>query len=232
MICANRLLPILLTALLVTACAPPAAKKGSPSPTTSRTQPRTGADRSRTPPVAKTPSKPSPASSKPAATPAVADVKTRYKAALEQIRQGQLKDAEEALEQIVKEAPDLSGPKTNLGILYAKTNRRDDALSAFNKAVAANPTNAVAHNWLGTLYREGKDYTRAEAAYLKALAADDDYAPTLLNLGILYDEHLQQPAKALDYYKKYKREADDSEAMKLNVWISALEEKLAPPKKS
>lgn len=226
--CVNRLLPVLLTALLVTACAPPAAKKGSGSPSSSRTQPRTTADRTRATPPAKSPTRTAPAPS----APVVADVKTRYKAALEQMRQGQLKDAETTLEQIVKEAPDLSGPKTNLGIIYAKTNRRDDAVSAFNKAVAANPANAVAHNWLGTLYRESKDYNRAEAAYLKALTADDDYPPALLNLAILYDEQLQQPAKALDYYKKYKREADDSEALKLNVWISALEDKLAPPKKS
>ena len=147
--CVKRLLPVLLVATAVAACAPPAAKKGASSPSASRTQPRTTADRSRAAPGAKAPAKPGAA--KPASVTAVADVKTRYKAALEQIRQGQLKDAEETLEQIVKEAPDLSGPKTNLGIIYAKTNRRDDAVSAFNKAVVANPGNAVAHNWLGTL---------------------------------------------------------------------------------
>lgn len=229
--CVKRLLPVLLVATAVAACAPPAAKKGASSPSASRTQPRTTADRSRAAPGAKAPSKPT-AGAPRSTAPAVADLKTRYKDALEQIRKGQLADAEESLEQIVKEAPDLSGPKTNLGIIYAKTNRRDDAVSAFSKAAAANPKNIVAHNWLGTIYRESKDYPRAEAAYLKALAIDGDYPPTLLNLAILYDEHLQQPAKALDYYKKYKRKADDSETLKLNVWISALEEKLAPPKKS
>lgn len=229
--CVKRLLPVLLVAASLAACTPPAAKKGSSSPSASRTQPRTAADRSRAAPGAKTPSKPT-AGAPRSTAPAVADLKTRYNAALEQIRKGQLADAEESLEQIVKEAPDLSGPKTNLGIIYAKTNRRNDALSAFNKAAAANPRNIVAHNWLGTLYRESREYALAEAAYLKALAIDDDYPPTLLNLAILYDEHLQQPARALDYYKKYKRKADDAEMLKLNVWISALEEKLAPPKKS
>ena len=220
MTCVKHLGILALVAALA-ACAPGPAKKESPS---SRTPSRGTVDRGR---PSQTPAKP--ARTQTPAAPKAADVKTRYKSALEQMRQGRLKEAEETLEQIVKESPDLSGPKTNLGIIYAKTNRRDDAISAFSKAAAANPGNVVAHNWLGTLYTEGKDYSRAEQSYLKALAADRDYPPALLNLGILYDLHLPQPQKALEYYKKYKTEADDSESLKLNVWIAALEEKLKPP---
>lgn len=186
-------------------------------------------------PVAKTPAgtkKPDAVAAKTPVAPQ-ASLRTRYENALELLKQNQFKDAESLLLQITKEAPEYSGPHTNLGILYAKTQRREPALAAFARAVAANPRNATALNWTGTLYREAKDYARAEQHYLKALATDSDYEPALLNLGILYGEYLNQPQKALDFYKRYRRKAPNSESLKLAVWIAELEAKLAAaPRKS
>lgn len=130
--------------------------------------------------------------------------------------------AREALLDLSREYPAMSGPLTNLGILYAESRQRGDAVTMFSKAVEANPNNVVARNWLGTLYRETGDFARAEQAYRSALAIDPDYAPAHLNLGILYDVALGRRDQALRHYRAYQQSA---EAPKLIVlaWIKQLE---------
>ncbi len=134
------------------------------------------------------------------------------------------------LDALVKENPSYSGPLTNLGIVYYKTSRREQALAAFSRAAVANPRNAVAYNWLGIIYRENGDYARAEQGYLRALQADGDYAAAHLNLAILYDQHLKRPAQAIEHYRRYGR-LDRSNELQVAAWIAALEPKKKPEPK-
>lgn len=131
------------------------------------------------------------------------DPEARFKQALELMKGRKTAEAESAFLKLAQDFPDYAGPQMNLGILYAKSNRRDVAISAFSRAATMNPQNASAFNWLGIANREAGNYPRAQQAYEKALAVKPDYAAAHLNLGILLDEYLKQPAAALPHYQEY-----------------------------
>ena len=155
-------------------------------------------------------------------TPDKADADARFSAALDLMKQKQNPQAEQALSDLAKDFPQYSGPLTDLGILYGRSNRQQQALDAFSHAVAANPQNAVAYNWLGILYRESGDYPRAEQAYRKALEINADSADAHLNLGILYDSYLNRPADALAQYKEYQR-LGGMDDLRVAVWMAEIE---------
>jgi tetratricopeptide (TPR) repeat protein len=137
-----------------------------------------------------------------------------------------------SFEALTKDAPNLSGAWTDLGILYAQTKKRDAAIDAMNHAVSANPGNNVAFNWLGVLYRESGNYTQAESAYRHALAIKPDYASAHFNLAILYDQYLNRPQEALDQYHAW-QQLGGGDDLKVQAWIKALELRIgsatAPP---
>ena len=146
----------------------------------------------------------------------------RFDAALAQMKDGQLDEAEAAFKGVTEDFPEFSGPYTNLGILYAKSNRDGLALTAFSKAVVLNNSNATAYNWLGMLYRKGNNFVRAEQAYRAALKADANLALAHLNLGLLLDEVLKRPQDALPLYKDYLRLLG-KEDLRVLAWIAEIE---------
>lgn len=171
-----------------------------------------------------------PAAARPAApAPATAasPQDTRYAQAVQQVRSGQWQAAEAAMLALAKAYPQYSGPQTNLGIIYARTNRKDLALAAFTRAVALNPRNAVAQTGLGVLAAEAGDIARAEQAYKAALTADPTYGLAHLNLGILYERSLNRPDAALVEYRLY-RDHGGKDDLKAALWIAALEQQRNP----
>jgi tetratricopeptide (TPR) repeat protein len=156
------------------------------------------------------------------------DPRARFNAALDLWRQNQIAEAEDAFKALVEDFPDHAGPWTNLGILFAKSNRRDQAIGALGKAATLNPQNKVAFNWLGILHREAGNLERARLAYERALAIDPDYALAHYNLGVLLDAHLKRPADALPHYRDYLRlaRADDLRVM---AWVAEIEATMPSP---
>lgn len=157
-----------------------------------------------------------------AAAVVVKDPAAQFEAALVALKAKQLKEARAGFEQLAKEHPEFSGPLTNLGIIDTKGNARARAILSFNRAVSANPRNAVAYNWLGILYREAKNYPLAEQSYQQSLALNPDSAPVVLNLAILYDLYLKRPGDALARYREYQRMTNNRE-LKVTAWIKAIE---------
>lgn len=153
------------------------------------------------------------------------DPDARFAQALELWRQNQIADAETAFRMLTGDFPGFAGPWTNLGILYAKSNRRDQALGALTRAVALDPRNGVAYNWLGILHREQREYARAHEAYGKALAINPDHALAHYNLAVLYDEHLQQPREALPHYRAYQRLSGTPD-LKVMAWVAEIETRM------
>lgn len=149
----------------------------------------------------------------------------RFEAALKLMKDQQPQEAQRAFLELARDYPDLSGALTNLGILYARSRERDEAIAFFAKAIGANPNNAVALNWLGILYRENGDYRSAENAYRRALAARPDYAAAHLNLGILYDVFLQRPHEALAEYRSYQAQAGTQDLI-VSAWIMDIESRV------
>lgn len=179
------------------------------------------------------PERPAATETKPVAKPATAakpvvapnpakDANGQFEDALAALKAKNLPEARAGFELLAKEHPEFAGPLTNLGILNAKASAREVAIANFNKAVNANPRNAIAHNWLGILYRESKNYPRAEQSYLQALAINPESAPVVLNLAILYDLYLKRPDNALSRYRDYQRITGNRE-LKVTAWIKALE---------
>jgi Flp pilus assembly protein TadD len=154
----------------------------------------------------------------------------RFKASLELMRTKKTAEAEAALLKLAQDFPDFAGPQMNLGILYAKSNRLQIAISAFNKAATANPQNAAAFNWLGIAYRESGNYPLAQQAYEKALAAKPNYPAVHLNLGILLDEYMKRPADAIPHYRQYLQQYG-KEDLRVLAWIAEIEaaQKTAAP---
>lgn len=150
---------------------------------------------------------------------------TRFKMALVLMKEQRLQEAEEMFFALCREFPQFSGPCTDLGILFARGNQHAAAMAAFERAVAANPRNAVAYNELGVLYRQRGEFARAEQAYRKAIASRSGYADAHFNLAILYELSLKRPQQALTHYREYQRLAGRDSNPIVAVWVRELEGK-------
>ncbi len=149
-----------------------------------------------------------------------------YDKALVLMRSGDYASAIPVLQQFSSERPDLAGPWLNLGIAFQRTGQTEAALTALQKAVELNPANAAAHHQLGILYREQGRFEAALAAYAQALKLDQDYALAHRNVGILYDLYLQQPALALEHYRRYLALAGEPDK-EVRGWVVDLERRTA-----
>ncbi|MFQ5642996.1 MAG: tetratricopeptide repeat protein, partial [Thiogranum sp.] len=126
-----------------------------------------------------------------------------YDNALVLMQSGDYAAAIPVLQAFIEEQPQLAGPYINLGIAYRRTGQPDAALTALTKAAELNPGNTITYQQLGMTYREQGNFEAALEAYTNALKLDSGYALAHRNIGILYDLYLQQPALALDHYKRY-----------------------------
>ena len=126
-----------------------------------------------------------------------------YDNALVLMQSGDHQAAIPVLKAFIADRPELAGPQLNLGIAYHMTGQDDAAADAFNQALKLNPSNPAVWHQLAILYRSQGDFSAALDAYQKALELDQDYALAHRNIGILYDLYLQQPALALQHYRKY-----------------------------
>lgn len=147
-----------------------------------------------------------------------------YEQALTTMRQGNYPLAIKQFTAFTESHPEHAGPYVNLGILYHKMNRLEEAEQALGKAVLLNPNHAVAQNRLGMVYRERGRFDDALAAYNRAIAADEGYADAYLNLGILYDLYLLDNKKALDLYSHYQKLTGESDAQ-VAMWITELKQR-------
>ncbi len=144
------------------------------------------------------------------------------------MKQKKAKEAEAAFMALTRDFPDFSGPQANLGILFAKSNRRNEAIAAFTRAATLNGTNASAFNWLGILNREAGNFPRAKESYEKAISVKPDYAAAHLNLGLLLEGQLNQPADAVTHYREYYRLSGGKD-LRVLPWIAEIEARQPKP---
>ena len=84
------------------------------------------------------------------------------------IQLNQMKEAEVLLEQVVKSAPNISMARLDLGIIYAETDRKEDALRELKAAEALKPKDVNVHWRLGRLYRSMGKTAEAKSEFDKA----------------------------------------------------------------
>jgi len=151
----------------------------------------------------------------------------QYRQALDLVRSGRDADAELELKQLSVAYPQFAGPPLNLGLLYVKDSKLNDAESVLKTAVKINPANLQAGNELGIVERRLGKFADAEAAYQQTLAADPNYAPAHLNLGVLYDLYLAEPQKALDEFERYIELAGQNK--QVAGWVAELRKRVGAP---
>lgn len=81
--------------------------------------------------------------------------------------------------------------QTALGIAYGQAGREADAVTAFNRALAVEPTNGIALQNIGTIRLRQNNLPEAEAFVRKALAADPALANAYTTLGVIFQRRNQ-----------------------------------------
>lgn len=154
-----------------------------------------------------------------------------YREALSLMQEERFESAEPLLLELTGDHPDLAGPWVNLGILYARVGRTEDAYSSLLQAIERNPKSAPAYNQLGILHRQAGRFEEAREAYQHALESVPDYSYAHVNLGVLYDMYLRQPAMALEHYQRY-QELSEEDDRQVSLWITELERRLQASEQS
>lgn len=154
-----------------------------------------------------------------------AEAKSDFKRAQKAMKIQNYRKAEKLFIEMTQKYPNFAGPYANLGIIYARDGRDNDAEKQYKKAIKLNKNNPLVYNQLGILYRESGRFRKAESAYKKALKLDESYANAHLNLGILYDLYMGDLKKAVNHYKRY-QELSTKKDKKAAIWILDLQRRI------
>jgi tetratricopeptide (TPR) repeat protein len=141
------------------------------------------------------------------------------------MRNGDNAKAKDLLANLSKTYPELSGPYTNLGLIYFREGKIDEAEKTFLQAVKVNPKSAVSYNHLGIISRGKGKFQEAKEYYQQALKINDDYAYAHLNIGILYDLYLGELDKALDHYNRFQSLSPEKDP-EVEKWIVDLQRRI------
>lgn len=141
------------------------------------------------------------------------------------VYEGKDEQAERALRDLEKRYPKSIDAHLNLGLLLARTERREQAMEEFHHVLDIDPDNAVAHNQTGILHRLNRNLSAAEAAYIRAIESAPDYALPHLNLAILYDVYMQKKTPALEHYLRYQALNRTDDAL-TRSWVSDLRQQI------
>lgn len=147
-------------------------------------------------------------------------------AALALLKEGNFRQAEANLEEIVKVRADIPEAHFNLGWVKHQLKKYVEAIVQLQNGLKLRPGEVRAYNLMALSQRELGQFAEAEATYAKALAIAPDNDRLHLNLGILYDLYLLKPETALEHYRRYQalQKAPDT---KVAGWITVLERKKA-----
>lgn len=115
----------------------------------------------------------------------------------------QTQDDTKLLEDFVKKEPGNVDAWIKLGNALMDTKRFNEAIDAYQKALAINPKNVDVRVDLGTCYRNSGRPAEAEKEYRKALEIDPGHLMARKNLGIVLAFDLQDKARAVKEFEKY-----------------------------
>src|SRR5712692_9950577 len=113
-----------------------------------------------------------------------------------------IEKAVEAYNRAVELNPSAAGALVNLGTIYYRQRKYEEAERQYERAIAVDSNYPLAHYNLGNLYDEQGDLTRAEQHYLTALRLNPSYADAHFNLALLA-ERTGDFLKAMRHWKNY-----------------------------
>jgi tetratricopeptide (TPR) repeat protein len=117
------------------------------------------------------------------------------------IQSGMYSDAETLYRTTITKNDNCWLAHYNLGVLLMNTERSNEAMVHFQKALELNPNHAEAHNNLGVLLAQFGRTDEAMAHYQKALELNPNHAEAHNNLGALLAQ-LGQADEAIVHYQK------------------------------
>ena len=137
------------------------------------------------------------------------------------LKDGQIEAAETLLVAELSRRPDQVTAKTNLGLLYGNTGRRDQAIAVLDDLVAQHPGVCPAQIKLAQLHRAAYRFSEAEAAYKQCLHHNPGNPAALLNLGILYELYRGDFSAAMVQYERYQASVAEPDR-RVEGWIADL----------
>lgn len=151
-------------------------------------------------------------------------VRMEYDRALLLLDQARVEEGIAVLEGVVANAPDVSGPRIDLGIAWHRKGNLEEAERHLLQALELSPEHPVAHNELGIIYRKTGRFAEARTSYEAALATFPGYHHARRNLGVLCDLYLADLDCALESYEAYmKTVPEDPQAA---MWIADLQNRI------
>jgi len=113
-----------------------------------------------------------------------------------------IEKAVEAYSRAVELNPSAAGALVNLGTIYYRQRKYEEAERHYERAIAVDSNYPLAHYNLGNLYDEQGDLTRAEQHYATALRLNPNYADAHFNLALLA-ERRGDFLNAVRHWKSY-----------------------------
>lgn len=147
-------------------------------------------------------------------------VRADYESALMLLEQGHAEQGIGILESITEIAPEVSGPRIDLGIAYHRQGDFESAERQLQSALDINADHPVVHNELGIIYRKTGRFAEARRSYEAALAVYPGYHHARRNLGVLCDLYLGDLNCALASYVAYLETVPADE--QASMWIADL----------
>ncbi len=155
------------------------------------------------------------------------EVGLNYQLAVSQLRSGEIEQAEQGFQALLRQQPDIAGAWYNLGLIQYHQQRHDEALESLNRCLTINPRHPAAYTASGVILRQQGLFEQARLAYTKALESDPDYAVAHLNLAILYDIYLQYLEDAKLHYLRYLELVGDvKQTEQVALWLQDLQLRL------
>jgi Flp pilus assembly protein TadD len=128
-----------------------------------------------------------------------------------QLNQGNLVAAEENLQKFVKKFPKDAFGHYQLGNVFLRQEKPEDAIKSFQEATRLNPRYALAYNGMGVAYASQEKSDDAITQFRKALEINPEYGDALMFLGQVLmqvnkkDEGIASLNKALNIFKQQNR---------------------------
>jgi tetratricopeptide (TPR) repeat protein len=113
-----------------------------------------------------------------------------------------LSGAEELYRQAIQADPAFFPSQLNLGILFFKMGRFDEAVKECTKAVSLDPNHPSAHFHLGNAYYAKMWWEEALVEYDRVLKLDPEHVDVLFAIGGIYLNRGHKE-KAVEYWQKY-----------------------------
>ncbi|RMG75234.1 MAG: tetratricopeptide repeat protein [Nitrospirae bacterium] len=136
-------------------------------------------------------------------------------------------DTVKQLRQIVKEDPKNLDAWIRLGNTLMDTNRFEEAIEAYSKALELDPKNTNVRVDMGTCYRRIGKPDIAVKEYNRAIEIDPKHLFAHRNKGIVLAFDLKKPKEAIKEFETYLSLAPDAaDAQKIKQIISELKEHL------